>query len=305
VSRPGGDPATLDGMDGVESGDNVFRGWRRPGPLPPGGDTPGDGETLDFLCGSFRIFQAARGHRYSTDDLLIAWWGVLSAPRVERLLDLGSGIGSVAMAAAWKLPGAHVVTIEAQPFSAALARRSVAFNGLAGRFRILEGDFRDPAALPGEAPFDLVLGAPPYFEPGTATRARHPQAVPARITLRGAVDAYAAAARRNLAPGGLFAFVWPVAREAEAQEALARERLLLLKRRDVVFREGERPLVALFAASRAEDLPADLPRGNEGFPVVEPPLVVRRRDGRHTTEYAAVRLSMGFPPGDLGVRETP
>ncbi len=285
--------------------DNRFRGWRRPGPLPPGGSGPAEGETLDFLCGSFRIFQAARGHRYSTDDLLVAWWGVLSAPRVDRLLDLGSGVGSVAMAAAWKLPGAHVVTIEAQPFSAALARRSVAFNGLAGRFRILEGDFRDPAALEGEAPFDLVLGAPPYFEPGTATEAHHPQAVPARITLRGAVDAYVAAARRNLGPGGLFAFVWPVVREAEAREALARERLLLLKRRDVVFREGERPLVALFAASRAEDLPPDLPRGAEGFPVVEPPLVVRRRDGRHTTEYAAVRLSMGFPPGEVGVRGTP
>ena len=32
-------------------------------------------------------------------------------------------------------------------------------------------------------PFDLVLGAPPYFGRGTATEASHPQAVPARITL--------------------------------------------------------------------------------------------------------------------------
>ncbi|HMM34817.1 MAG TPA: hypothetical protein PKA62_08795, partial [Thermoanaerobaculia bacterium] len=94
--------------------EDVFRGWRRPGPRPPGGLEPGEGETLDYLCGSFRIFQAARGHRYSTDDLLVAWWGVGSAPRVDRLLDLGSGIGSVAMAAAWKLPGARVVTVEAQ-----------------------------------------------------------------------------------------------------------------------------------------------------------------------------------------------
>lgn len=282
--------------------EGVFRGWRRPGPRPPGGLEPGEGETLDYLCGSFRIFQAARGHRYSTDDLLVAWWGVASAPRVERLLDLGSGIGSVAMAAAWKLPGARVVTVEAQPFSAALARRSVRFNGLEGRFRILEGDLRDPAVPEGEAPFDLVLGAPPYFEPGTATEPRHPQAVPARITCRGAIAEYAAAARRNLAPGGLFAFVWPLVRREEAEDALARERLVLLRRRDVVFREGEPPLVALYAASRAEDLPAELPRGSEGFPFVEPPLVVRRRDGRHTTEYAALRLSMGFPPGDLARR---
>ena len=281
--------------------EDLFRGWRRPGPRPPGGVEPGEDETLDFLCGSFRIFQAARGHRYSTDDILVAWWGVGSAPRVDRLLDLGSGIGSVAMAAAWKLPGARVVTIEAQPFSAALARRSVDFNGLSGRFRILEGDFRDPAALEGEAPFDLVLGAPPYFERGAATEARHPQAVPARFTLRGGIGAYAEAARRTLAPGGRFAFVWPVVRDAEADEALRRERLVLLARRDVVFREGEPPLVALFAAARAEDLPASL-AGGSGFPRVEPPLVVRRADGRHTPELAAVRLSMGFPPGDLAPR---
>ena len=286
-------------MDEPDANGDVFRGWRRPGPRPPGGVAPGDGETLDFHCGSYRIFQAARGHRYSTDDLLVAWYGVQCAPRVERVLDLGSGIGSVAMAAAWKLPAARVVTLEAQPFSIALARKSVLYNGLSGRFRILEGDLRDPASLAGEEPFDLVLGAPPYFEPGSATEPRHPQAVPARITLRGAIAAYAGAARRNLAPGGLFAFVWPLARREEAEEALSAERLLLIRRRDVVFREGEPPLVGLFAASRAEDLPADLPRGEEGLPAVEPPLVVRRRDGRHAAGYAAVRLSMGFPPGRL------
>ncbi|MHB1048151.1 MAG: tRNA1(Val) (adenine(37)-N6)-methyltransferase [Thermoanaerobaculia bacterium] len=281
--------------------EEVFRGWRRPGPEPPGGVEPGEGETLDFHCGRYRIFQAARGHRYSTDDLLVAWWGVGSAPRVERLLDLGSGIGSVAMAAAWKLPGTRVVTVEAQAISIALARKSVRYNGLEERFRLVEGDFRDPALLAGEPPFDLVLGAPPYFEKGAATEARHPQAIPARFTLRGGVGAYAEAARRTLAPGGRFAFVWPVVRDGEAVEALGRERLLLLARRDVVFREGEPPLVALFAAARAEDLPAAL-AGGAGFPRAEPPLVVRRADGRHTPEYAAVRLSMGFPPGDLAPR---
>ncbi len=291
-------------MDGPGRDDDVFRGWRRPGPPPPGGPLPGEGETLDYLCGRFRIFQAARGHRYSTDDLLVSWYGVRCAPRVERLLDLGSGIGSVAMAAAWKLPGARVVTLEAQPFSIALARKSVLYNGLSCRFTLREGDLRDPEAIAGEAPFDLVLGAPPYFEPGTATEPRHPQAVPARITLRGAVGAYSEAARRNLAPGGLFAFVWPTARREEAEAALERDRLVLLRSRDVVFREGEPPLVALFAASRAEDLPEGLPRGREGLPFVEAPLVVRRRDGRHTVEYAAVRLSMGFPPGDLVPRPT-
>lgn len=278
------------------SGDAAsFRGWRRPGPEPPGGVAVEEGETLDYLSGRFRIFQYERGHRFSTDDVLVAWWGVTHAPRVERLLDLGSGIGSVAMLAAWRLPGARVVTIEAQELSIRLARKSVAFNGLSGRFRIVAGDLRDASRLEGEAPFDLVLGSPPYFPPGTATAARHPQAVPARIETRGDIAAYAAAAGRHLVPGGLFAFVLPASSSARADAALGAARLHAVRRRDVVFREGEDARVALWAAWRAEDLP---PAEGRRETLVEPPLVIRRRDGTRSAEYAAIRLSMGLPPGE-------
>src|SRR5690242_15327870 len=62
---------------------NFYRGWRRPGPVPPGGVDVEDGETLDFICGHFRVFQYAKGHRYSTDDVLTAWYGTTHAPRVD------------------------------------------------------------------------------------------------------------------------------------------------------------------------------------------------------------------------------
>ncbi len=67
-----------------------YRGWRRPGPVAPGGPVVEEGETLDFLCGHYKIFQYRRGHRYSTDDVLTAWYGSTWAPRVERAADLGS-----------------------------------------------------------------------------------------------------------------------------------------------------------------------------------------------------------------------
>src|SRR5215213_6421194 len=50
--------------------ENIYRGWRRPGPLPPGGVDVEEGESLDVISGSYRIFQYERGHRYSTDDVL-------------------------------------------------------------------------------------------------------------------------------------------------------------------------------------------------------------------------------------------
>jgi len=276
-----------------------YRGYRRPGPTPPGGIEPEPGETLDYICGEFRIFQFEKGHRYSTDDVLTAWYGTQWAPRVDRACDLGSGIGSVAIIAAWRLPGARFVTVEAQEMSIRLARKSVAYNGLQDRFTLIHSDLRqfetNERELDINDRFDLVTGSPPYFPPGTATGANHPQAVPARIEVRGSIADYARTASRILAPGGLFAFVFPALGE-RADEALREAGLTLIRRRDVVFKEGEPPLIALFAAARTEDMPSTV-RARGGF--IEPPLIIRDRQGSVHPEYAAVRMSFGFPPGDV------
>jgi hypothetical protein len=60
-----------------------------------------------------------------------------------------------------------------------------------------------------------------------------------------------------------------------------------------VFREGDTPLITLFAASRAEDIPPTY----QAF--VEPPLAIRRKDGGVDAEYSAIRMSFGFPPGNV------
>jgi tRNA1(Val) A37 N6-methylase TrmN6 len=270
-----------------------YRGWRRPGPVPPRGVWPEEGESLDYLCGYFRIFQYERGHRYSTDDVLTAWYATQWAPRVDRAADLGSGIGSVALIAAWRLPGARFCTVEAQAMSVRLAQKSIRYNGLESRFSVYGGDLRDPSVLANEPPFDLVTGSPPYWPASNATGAAHPQAVPARIEIRGTVADYATAAARILAPGGIFVFVFPYMQRERAEEALRTNQLVLLRRRDIVFKEGETPMISLFAAARV----VDIPPGRE--PWIETPLIIRRTNGSVHPEYAAVRISFGFPPGDI------
>jgi tRNA1Val (adenine37-N6)-methyltransferase len=279
--------------------DTFYRGWRRPGPLVPGGVDVEPGESLDYICGHYRIFQYEKGHRYSTDDVLTAWYATTAAPRVARAADLGSGIGSVATIVAWRLPAACLVTVEAQEISIRLARKSVRFNGLDDRVTPRLGDLRDASLFADDAPFDLVTGSPPYFPPGTATAADHAQAVPARIEVRGTVADYAAAAARILAPGGVFTFVFPFAQRGRAEQAVRDAGLVLIRRRDVVFKEGEPPIISLFAAGRAEDIP---PRRAV---FLEPPLTIRDRLGATTVEYAAIRMSFGFPPGDMAASPTP
>ena len=188
-----------------------FKGPATPGPVPPGAasspDVPAD-ETLDAISGHFRIFQLRKGYRFSTDDVLTAWYGTSWAASARSVLDLGSGIGSVGMIAAWRLPGARFVTVEAQEESVRLARRSAAYNGLVDRYEIRCADFRSPDALRDDERFDLVLGSPPYFPLGTGLEGDHPQKIACRFELRGDISDYARVASEHLETGGLFACVF-------------------------------------------------------------------------------------------------
>ncbi len=274
-----------------------FKGWAKPGPIPPGLDAGvkvEPHETLDAISGHFRLFQLRDGHRFSTDDILTAWYGTTWCPTARTVLDLGSGIGTVGMICAWRLTGAKFVTIEAQSESDALAKKSAHFNGLTERYEIREGDFRDAEILRDGEKFDLVTGSPPYFPQGAGIESEHPQKLACRFELRGTIADYCATAAKHLAPGGFFACVFPVepAQLARIEAGAKAAGLVIVRKRPVVFREGEPPLIGLFGMMRADDLP-------EWFREKtweEPPLIIRARDGQIHPEYSAVKVAIGFPP---------
>ena len=276
-----------------------FKGWAKPGPVPPGalsGEPAVEpGETLDAISGHFRLFQLANGHRFSTDDVLAAWYGTSWCPTARRVLDLGSGIGTVGMIAAWRLPGARFITVEAQAESVRLARKSAAWNGLGERYEIRTGDFRDAGVLRNDESFDLVLGSPPYCPLGSGVESEHAQKLACRFELRGTVADYCETAARHLAAGGVFACVFPVDPDEQAERVHAGARaagLTVLRWRPVVLREGNRPLLGLFLMQRA----GDLPEGLRNRPWQEPVLVIRTNTGSVHPEYMAVKLAFGFPP---------
>lgn len=276
-----------------------FRGYAIPGPRVPGGGGSGlaveAGETLDALCGQYRIFQLKKGHRFSTDDVLTAWYGSTWAPRAETVLDLGSGLGTVAMIAAWRLPATRVVTVEAQTTSVALAKKSIRWNGLEERFDVRTGDFRDQGIIHDEERFDLVLGSPPYFPLGTGIEGDHPQKIACRFETRGTVVDYCHTAAAHLAVGGLFACVFPVNPPAQAERVMEGARaagLTIVRQRRIVLREGDEALLGLFAMMRSIDLPPEM----RDQTWEEPSLRIRTAEGSVHPEYKAVKMSFGFPP---------
>lgn len=274
-----------------------FKGWAKPGPVPLGfaaGVTVDPHESLDAISGHFRLFQLRDGHRFSTDDILTAWYGTSWCPTAQTALDLGSGIGTVGMIVAWRLPGARLVTVEAQEQSVALARKAARYNGVEARYEIRQGDFREADLIRAEERFDLITGSPPYFPLGAGVESEHPQKLACRFELRGTVADYCATAARHLAPGGFFACVFPTepAQLARVEAGAKAAGLVILRRRPVVFREGDPALIGLFGMMRA----TDLPEWFRGQTWVEPDLVIRTREGKIHPEYSAVKLAIGFPP---------
>jgi 16S rRNA G966 N2-methylase RsmD len=255
-----------------------FKHWAQPGPVPPGAaelHVPVEpGETLDAISGGYRIFQFKKGHRFSTDDVLTAFYGTSLCPRAERVLDLGSGIGSVGMIAAWRLPGACFVTIEAQDESVRLARKSARYNGLESRYEIRHGDFRDAGVLRVDERFDLVLGSPPYFPLGGG-HGDHPQKVACRFQTQGGISDYCRVAPRT-GLGRMVRMRFPSNNWSASKVTPNRPGLHGVRRRPVVLKQGAAPC-CLFAMIRADHLPPALREQTW----IEPALIIRTKRKVH------------------------
>lgn len=243
--------------------------------------------TDDWLTGGLRVYQRAKGHRFSSDDVATAFVAAREAPGAKRVLDLGCGLGSVLLTLAWKLPEATLVGIEAQAMSFELCRRNVARNELGARVAIHHGDLREPAmrARLGGG-FELVTGTPPYFPPGSAVDADDEQRAYARIEYRGGVEAYVEAAGALLGEGGSFVMCGDARAEPRVERAAAEAGLALVATTEGIAREGEPPLFSVWTLRHEAQRE---PRRER--------LVLRDASGGRTADADRLRSFCGFPIG--------
>ena len=244
----------------------------------------GESVTLDGLTGTWFIFQRARGHRHSVDDVLTAAYALEVCPAVTRHLDLGTGIGTVGLLVLWGMGAqARLTAIEAQAVSHRLLLANIAENQLSARVQPLLGDLRE---LDASEQFPLITGSPPYFPRSAGIVPQDSQKAHARFELRGDVSDYARTAQRHLAPGGWFVFCFPSPQKARALAAVASAGLSVTRLRDVIPRAGLPALFSLFAcrhASEAGERVSD-----------DAPLVVRTEDGQLSAKMQQVRRGFGF-----------
>ena len=129
------------------------------------------GET-EFYSLTFRVTPAVLIPRPETELLVEAVLNLLPRDQPQRILDVGTGSGAIAIALAHALPHASVTALDLSSEALALAEQNARAHSVQDRIRFLQSDLL--SAIFGDAPFDAIVSNPPYV-PTEDAATLHPQ----------------------------------------------------------------------------------------------------------------------------------
>ena len=198
-----------------------------------------NGFTLEVPAGTFPL---------STDSMVLS--SFVRLPRSARVLDLGSGCGTLGVLLCSRDPGCHVTGMELDEKAHLAAVENIRRNALEPRTESICADLRSVSDIFAPGAFSVCVSNPPYFSGGPASLATP---LARREDLCGTSDLFHSAAYA-LKFGGDFFLVHRPERLAEliargAECALEAKRLTLVRHQEggpvslilLQFRKGARP----------------------------------------------------------------
>lgn len=118
-----------------------------------------NGFTLEIPSGAFPL---------STDSVLLA--DFVKLPKNARVLDLGSGCGTLGIYLCARDPGCHVTGIELSEQAHMAALHNIEANALMPRMKSICADIRAVPQQQENGVFDVCISNPPYFSGGPASK---------------------------------------------------------------------------------------------------------------------------------------
>lgn len=231
------------------------------------------GERLDDLqIKGYRIIQSPGRFCFGMDAVLLSSFAKVKTG--ERALDLGTGTGILPILLEAKNKGDFYTGLEIQEESADMARRSVQYNHLEDKVRIVTGDIREAAALFGAASFHIITVNPPYMIGDHGLKNENEAKYIARHEVLCTLEDVLRESGKLLGNKGRFYMVHRPFRLAEILSGMSRHRIEPKRMRLVHPYIDKEPNMVLLEGVK----------GAHPRMTVEPPLVVYNKDGTYTEE---------------------
>ncbi len=231
------------------------------------------GERLDDLqIKGYRIIQSPGRFCFGMDAVLLSSFAKVKTG--ERALDLGTGTGILPILLEAKNKGDSYTGLEIQEESADMARRSVQYNHLEDKVRIVTGDIREAAALFGAASFHVITVNPPYMIGDHGLKNENEAKYIARHEVLCTLEDVLRESGKLLGNKGRFYMVHRPFRLAEILSGMSRHRIEPKRMRLVHPYIDKEPNMVLLEGVK----------GAHPRMTVEPPLVVYNKDGTYTEE---------------------
>jgi tRNA1Val (adenine37-N6)-methyltransferase len=224
-----------------------------------------------FEFKQFAVRQGDTVHPVGTDGVLLGAW--VQPGHAQRILDIGTGTGLIALMLAQKTTNARIFGLEIDPASANLARFNFENSPWQDRLSVLETAAQALLEHPVE-PFDLIVSNPPFFTETTLSPdshrqlARHTASLPPAVLLQ--------LAETHLTKNGRFCLIIPSKTSQMHQELGACIGLYCTRITTVLAkpdRVGERHLL-------------QFERNPRFFKMDE--IAIRNSDGTYSEDYEAI-----------------
>lgn len=226
--------------------------------------------TDTFFNGCLKVNQNRFGYRFSIDAVLLAYH-VKPKPD-DKILDLGTGCGIVALILAYRNPAIKIYGIELQKELAQIAALNVRENCMTGQISILCDDLRRFKLDMISGPVDLVTSNPPYRKAISGRINPNQQRAIARHEIKATLFDILESAKRLLRKSGRFITIYPSERTTD---------LLTQMRHAGIEPKYLRIIHSGFQTEAKLILVEGIKGGHPGMKI-DSPLIIYNKDGSYT-----------------------
>ena len=230
-----------------------------------------DSEKLeDLQVGNLWIIQDSEEYRFTSDAVLLA--NSVKAKKTDSVVDFGTGSGIIPILLVGKKGVSNVVGVEIQPQLADMASRSVEYNNLQDKIKIVNTSLQDYAKQNCDKKVDIITCNPPYIKQNCGDTQLKESLKICRHEVKATLEDICQAAGRMLKNNGRFFMVHKAERCSEIFELMLKYKIQPKEITTVCAREGDAPYLVIVCGAKA---------GKVGLKWNKP-IVIYDNDGNYT-----------------------